>query len=712
MKKIAFLLIIALAFWGCTTLSQSYKLGTEAALNKNWDEAVKHYERAALENPKDSVYRLALLRARIAASYSHLFNARQLASQGKKNEALAEYEIAISYDPYNRRIAEEAKWLMEGKVKEEKPKREGIELPVKLQVSPEKMKLKIGNGATLRSIFQALGKHAQINILFDEQFKDKPFSIDLADMDFEQAIGSLCLASKNFSSIIDEKTSIIVPDTPQKRIQYEVSAIKTFYLSNIKADEIRPSLQQLLRSQYKMPTIIVNKNLNSLSVRDAPAVIELAGRLIDLWDKPKGEVIIDLEIMEVSRIKLKEYGLDLNQYGVGLEYIGPEGPDEEGWFNLKDLDFSKSENFLINLPISFLNLLESDSDTKIIAQPRLRGVDGEEIKYMVGDKIPIPRTTFTPFAAGGISQQPVTSFDYEDVGIDIKITPKIHFENEVTLELEIKIRAIGGTGVADIPIITTREVKNVIRLRDGETNLLAGLLKDEERKSVKGIIGLKNIPILGSLFSSSTQTIQQTDVILTITPHIIRKVDISEDDLKPLWVNLKGSSSTSVAQRSPERMDVLDSSQQRRIEEMRTREEPRENQISLNPGNFEVAQNREFRVSVNLRTGDEIGNISISLSFNAQVLTLKQIVAGGLVSRLGKNTPFLKNIDNSSGMCTIGISSTDLSKGFKGSGMIASLVFVAKAKGESAISFSNVSANGPSGKALSFETREARVRVR
>ena len=476
MKKIAFLLIIALALWGCTTLSQSYKLGTEAALSKNWDEAVKHYERAALEDPKDSVYRLALLRARIAASYSHLFKARQLASQGKKDEALAEYEIAISYDPYNRRIAEEARWLMEGKVKEEKPKREAIELPVKLQVSLEKMKLKIGNGATLRSIFQALGKHAQINILFDEQFKDKPFSIDLADMDFEQAIGSLCLASKNFSSIIDEKTIIIVPDTPPKRIQYEVNAIKTFYLSNVKADEIRPSLQQILRSQYKMPTIIVDKNLNSLSVRDTPAVIELAGRLIDLWDKPKGEVIIDLEIMEVSRIKLKEYGLDLNQYGVGLEYIGPEGAEEEGWFNLKDLDFSKSENFLINLPISFLNLLESDSDTKIIAQPRLRGVDGEEIKYMVGDKIPIPRTTFTPIAAGGISQQPVTSFDYEDVGIDIKITPKIHFENEVTLELEINIRAIGGTGFADIPIISTREVKNVIRLRDGETNLLAGLL--------------------------------------------------------------------------------------------------------------------------------------------------------------------------------------------------------------------------------------------
>jgi len=341
MKKIALLTIIALTLWGCATFSRSYRLGTEAAFNKNWDEAVRYYERAVLENPKDSVYRLALLRAKIAASYTHLIKARELASLGRKEEALGEYEKALSYNPSNIAIAEEARSLTEEEVKEEKPKKVRIEPPVKLEVDKEKIHMKFVD-ANLRSVFQALGKHARVNVLFDEQFRDIAFSIDLVDMIFEQALNSLCLASKNFYRIIDERAIIIAPDLPQKRVQYELNAIKTFYLSNIKAEDIRVALTQMLRTQFKAPNIIVDKNLNSVTIRDAPAVIELAESIIQVWDKPKGEVIIDLEIMEVSRVKLRQLGLDLQQHLLGLKYSGSEEsglPEEKGWFNLKSRFF-------------------------------------------------------------------------------------------------------------------------------------------------------------------------------------------------------------------------------------------------------------------------------------------------------------------------------------------------------------------------------------
>jgi len=716
MRKMALLSLILLIFCGCAAFNRSYELGTKAASSKNWDEAIKHFENAVQQDPNNSVYRLALTRAKILASISHVYEARRLASEGKKEEALAEYDRALSYDPSNRVLVEEARLLKEGEKKEEKPVEPKIEPPIKLQASEAKLHLNfVHDQVRLRSIFQALGKHAKINVLFDEQFKDIPFSVDLSNKTFEQAVNSLCLATKNFYRVIDESTIIVVPDLPAKRIQYELNAIKTFYLSNIKAEDIQASLMQILRSQFKAPQLMVDKNLNSITVRDAPAVLEMAEKLIRLWDKPRGEVVIDLELMEVSRLKLKNFGIEFDQFLMGLAYSGGENPPtEKGWFDLSKLDFIKKENYQITLPTALLQFLEADEDTKILSQPRLRGIEGEEISYLVGDKIPIPRTSFTPFAAGGVAQQPITSFEYEDVGIDIKITPQIHFEKEVTLELEINVKSVGGTGVADIPIISTREVKNVIRLRDGETNLLAGLLKDEERLSVKGIIGLKDIPLLGGLFSSNEKTVQQTDVIMTITPYIIRTKPVGEEDHEPLWVDLSGIFSSATepgGMRGQEEMRDL-SLRRMQEEEARAASGEERNSLMLNPANFEITKEREFRISVILRSAEEISSMSVNLSFDPSVVKLKQIERGSVTAQAGREAPFLENIDNSSGTCTIGFSSTDVSRGFRGSGRLANLVFDAIADGESTISFSGVSANSPTGKAVSFETRNARVRVR
>jgi len=713
MRKMAIVLII-MVLAGCSTFNQSYKMATEEAANKNWDEAIKHYEKAILEDPGNAAYRLALTRAKILASYTHVFKARGLAAEGKKEEALAEYKKALSYDPNNRAIAVEAQLLMAKAEEPPEPEEIKVEPPVTLKVSSQKLSLNfMHDRVKLKAIFQALGKHAQINILFDESFKDIPYSVDLTDRTFEQAINSLCLATKNFYRIIDENSLIIVPDLPAKRIQYELNAVKTFYLSNIKAEDLQASLMQILRSQFRAPQFMVDKNLNSITLRDSPEVLELAGRLIKLWDKPRGEVVIDLEIMEVSRQKLKKFGLELDQYIMGLGYSGGENPASEGgWFDLSTIDLTKKSNFQITMPTAFLNFLESDQDTKIIAQPRLRGIEGEEMTYLVGDKIPIPRTSFTPIAAGGVAQQPVTSFDYEDVGIDIKITPRIHYEGEVTLEMEVNVKSVGGTGVADIPIISTREIKNIIRLKDGETNLLAGLLKDEERLSARGIIGLKSIPVLGGLFSSTEKTVQQWDVLMTITPYIIRSIPLTEDDLKPLWVNLGTPSVSSGGSPSEEEEPTLERMGASQGRETQDAQERGQNRIDLSPANFEITEGREFRVSVVVQSADEIGSMTVNLSYNPSVIELKQIVQGSIAGQMGEDVPFLQNIDNSSGTCTIGFSSTDIARGFKGAGRIATLVFDSVAKGDSQLTFTSVTANGPSGQAVQFVSREGRVRVR
>lgn len=715
MKKTAILSILMIFFWGCATFTQNYKLGNKAEVNKNWDEAISYYERASLEKPYEPVYRLALIRARQSAGIFHLHEARKLAAGGDKEGAKKAYSKALSYDPLNRMIVEEAKLLDRVEVKKETPEKKSLEYPVKLKVPKEKMDLKFPNEAGLRQIFLALGKHAGVSILFDEAFRDVSLMIDLSGKEFEEALQALCLASRNFYRIIDERMVIIIPDRPEKRQQYDLSVIRTFYLSNINAQDMQNSLVMMLRSQFRVPFIITDKNLNSITIRDVPANIELAEKLLRSWDKPKAEVVINLEIMEVSRIKLRKLGIEFDQNIIGLRYGGSVGSGKDGWFNLKDLDFSKAENFQLTLPTSLLQFLESDADTKIIAQPWLRGLSEEEIRYLVGQKIPITRTTFNPIAAGGVSMQPVVGFEQQDVGIDVKIKPKVHFEKEITLELEIKITSIAGVGVADIPIISTREVKNVIRLKDGETNLLAGLLRDEERRSLKGIAGLKNIPILGNLFSVEDKVVEQTDVILTITPYIVRSLPISEEDVTPLWVDLEGIRSSA---RPSDLIMPIDELMTERIfrpgERVppAVREEEEENLINLSPTSFEIPKEREFRMSLNVICGQEVSSLSLNLSFNPQIMKLKDVIEGGVIRQMGEKVPFLKNIDNAGGSCTVGVTTPQMGKGFRGAGNLAVLVFEAVNAGESQVVLSRVVANGPDGRAVNFSVQDSRVIVR
>lgn len=715
MRKHAWALVmLALSFWGCANFGPHYfRLGNEAEINKDWDQAIQHYEKAIVEKPNEYAYKMSLARVRLTASLVHMRSARNFAIQGNKDEALKEYEKALSYDPQNRALYEEMSRLTQAAPPPEKREEEKLEYPVKLKVAKDKIELKFTE-AGLRSIFQTLAKHAQVNIIFDELFKDLPLTIDIAGRQFEAAIGYLCLASKNFYRVIDERTLIVVPDQPVKRIQYEQNAIKVFFLSNISAQDIFAALQQMLRSQIRAPNIFVDKNLNTVTIRDTPGNIMLAADLIRKWDKPKGEVIIDLEIMEVSRQKLREIGVDLDNALVGLRYAGPGSTDDAGWFGLGELDLGKGSSYQVSLPSALVRFLQSDADTKLLAQPRLRGVGDEEMKAVVGQKVPIPQTTFTPIAAGGVSQQPITSFTYQDVGLEIKIKPKIHLEKEITLEIEVKITAIAGSGYADIPIIANREIKNIIRLKDGETNFLAGLLRDEERKSLSGIAGLASIPILGNLFGSTEQKIEQSDLILTVTPYIIRSLPRTAEDDKPLWIELEGISSSGQAGHPGEDVETSEMADESGImpgPEEQEQEEDRSNaQISLDPANFEVPQGREFRISINVRSQQEIGNMSLSLSFSPQVAKLKDVIEGGFIRMPGAKIPFLKSI--AEGSCTIGFSSPQLNRGIRGGGNMAILVFDAVAQGETRITVTSVSANSPSGQAINFTARESRVVVR
>ncbi|MFO7867225.1 MAG: cohesin domain-containing protein [Candidatus Aminicenantes bacterium] len=726
MRKTWTLLLILILMWGCSTFNRSYKLGTDAAMNKDWDEAVRFYEKAVLQDPDNSVYRLALFRAAMAARNQHLSRARRLAAQDRTDEAMQAYQKALAYDPENPLLQKEIKELQQKPEEAPEAKKDMYEPPLQLQVGREDIVLKFTRDASLRSIFLALGKYAGINVIFDAQFRDQPFSVDFSGMSFLRALETLCVATQNFHRVLDEKTILIVPDSPQNRSRHEITAMKTYYLSYIDAQELQARLNAMLRTPSAMPQLTVDKVLNSVTVKSTPEVLKQADGLIRSWDKPRGEILLDLEIMEVSRRKMKQLGLDLDSHVLGFQY-GGEGTtggsdSDKGWIDFDQIDLSKTGNYQLSLPVGLLRFLETDADTKIIAQPRLRGIEGEKMEYLVGDEVPIPQTTFSPMAAGGVSTQPITSFQYKPVGIEMYITPRIHFDGEVTLEMELKIKALGGSGYGDLPIITTREVKNIMRLKEGETNLLAGLLKDEERKTLKGIAGIKHIPLLGRLFSNTDSEVLQTDVVMTITPFILQDKSLREADLRPIWMGMESvSAGTGASGRDPDSPEMIyPGSEMERLprrlpdQAMEREEETAEgaNELILSPPSYQGPENRNLRMTVNLQTAEDIQNFSMTVSFDPQILELQSVKQGNIIQQLGESPSVLENIDNTAGVFNFGFSSSQVDSGVKGSGLLVTFIFKPLQGGETTVSIVNSNASSDTGTPVSFSANDSRIIIR
>ena len=710
MKKIAVILALVMTVGACATVSREYRQGAAAEMNKQFDMAIKYYQQAALANPKESVYRIALFRAKVSAALYHLQAARALAAQGKKKEARAEYGLALSYDPGNQVIATELAALdAPPPAKAGKQAAEMLTAPVQLKSSGGKLSINFRTPVSLKSILETLGRTSGVTFIYDDTYRDANLAVDLSGKDLEQAINYLCIASKNFSRIVDEKTVIIAPDNFTMRQKYELLVIRTFYLSNINAQDVQLALVNMIKTQTKIPTIQIDKTLNSITIRDTPQAMALAEKLLRAWDKAPGEVMIDIEIMEVDRTKLRNLGIDLTQGTLAIRLNPATGVSDSGWISLSGLKLGDKSSYEIMTPQAVVQFLEADANTKIIAQPRVPGVAGEEIKYLVGQKVPIPTASFTPIMAGGSNAQPIVSYERTDVGIQFTIKPRIHLEGDVTLEVEIKVSSIAGSGVAGIPIINTREIKNTVRLKDGETSLLAGLLRDEERKSMGGIVGLKDLPILGSLFSTTQTTIDQSDVVMTITPTIIRPIRLTDQDLKPFWVdpnNITGLPTNAQA------LGEEALAEQAGISEnpAGADEESGANALYLSPASFEVPKDREFRINVELASEKEIGNMSLNIGFNPQNMTLKEIIEGGVTKQMGGQAKFL-SLPAASG-CTLGFSAPQLGRGFKGQGTLAVLVFTAVGPGEAAVSIAGISALGVDGKPVGLSTGEAKVLIR
>jgi len=528
---------------GACASTSPIHLAENAEREQDYDRAVVEYTKALRANPDDRNARLALDRSRLRAAEQHYFRGRRLSASERYEDALVEYQLASELNPTSGDIdtalrdtrlklrtrlavSREGKTELQSVIERSRTLAPpGLDLPQGVKL-PDSV---VFSNASSRMVFMALGRFAAISVVFDPAFRESPISVDLRNNTLDDALASLTATTHTFYRVTAPRTITIIPDTPAKRREYEESVVRTFYLSNADIKEVIDLLRVVVDVRQISPITATN----AISLKDTPERIAAAAQLIAAIDKARPEVVIDVELLEVDRTRLKEYGIGLASSADSNGIAGSADVNRPG-FTLYDLAHLTTQDVVLQgVPGIYYRLLRNDTNTRVLASPHIRTSEGVTGQARFGEQVPIPVTTFAPIATGGVNQQPLTSFNYQNIGVNIDLTPRTHHDDEVSLALKVSLTSLSGTGFGGLPTFANREISTTIRLKDGETNMLAGLIRDDERTVLSGVPGLSDLPVIGHLFATHHKESQQTDIILTLTPHIVRVLDINEDDLRP-----------------------------------------------------------------------------------------------------------------------------------------------------------------------------------
>ncbi len=563
-QRLVIVLVLAALTAGCAA-GRAYRRGQELARNGDWDAAVTQFTKAVQENPDAPEYKIALERAMQTAAQEHISVARQFEAKDQLDAALMEYRRAVELDATNRMAASRAAELeriIRDRIEASRP-RPRIETlrdqaaqqgPPPLLNLTTRLKGLNFNNASVRDILNVIGESAGINVTFDQQFQDRAFSINVEDLTVEEALQQIMTANQLFYKVVNPRTIIVVNDRADKRQQYDEMVVKVFFLSHSDAQEVNQLVTTIMRVPQMpvAPVLIVNKTANTITARGTIQVVNIIEKIIRANDKPRAEIIIDVQILEVNRARAKQFGINLNAYGIGMLFspeVAPPNtsatpvvpPPSPPPFNLNTITQGVSTaDFYATVPTAIVRFLETDNRTKTIAKPQLRGAEGTKLTLNLGDEIPVLQTVFGAAASGGFATIPQSSYTYRPVGVIVEVTPRVTYDGEVILDqLVIENSTLGGSidvGGQSAPTFGTRKVTTKLRLREGESVLLAGLLRENDRKNLRGFPGLLRLPVFKQFLSDNDQLIEQTDIVMLMTPRIVRTHELTASDLAPIYI--------------------------------------------------------------------------------------------------------------------------------------------------------------------------------
>jgi general secretion pathway protein D len=775
--------------------SNAYKKGVDAEARQNYEQAYDFYKQAYEAKPKEIKYRAAFTRIRFYASSSLVHKGQILRDQGHLEEALSAFQRATELDPANFYAAQEFRRTQvqiqnrgkptsqsgeEGRSNYLSQLSQRAEGPIELRpISNTPITLRMTEDA--KNIYTAIGKIAGLNVLFDPDYTSRRVTIELNSVSLYEALEIVALESKTFYRPVTPNTIFVAADTPAKRKELEQSVVKTFYLGNVSTPNDLQDAVNTIRQILDVQRVQQITTQNAIIVRGTPDQVAMAEKLLDDIDKAKPEVVVELAVMQVRRDKARTLGISPpTSFSIALQPNvnttttnnnnnnnnnngNNTGTSTNNSINLNKLANLDATDFQVTIPAATLTALLTDANTKLIQNPQVRALDNQKASLKIGDRIPVATGSFQP-GIGGVGINPLvnTQFQYIDVGVNIDVTPRIHQGREVTLKLVMEVSNV--TGQANIggiqqPIIGQRRIEHEIRLRDGEVNLLGGILEQSEQQSLTGYPGLARIPILKYLFSQDSKTIAENEIVFALIPHVVRGQDLSALNQQPISVGTANAIDLRVAQGSPPAavpMQQQGTAQQAasaappvQSQQPPPQQQPTAQQqqqatppagnpqqqavatttneagsqtpgtlqagnavLSFEPATITQSVNSTFMVNVSLGNAQNVYSVPSQITYDPKVLQLVNVSNGGFLGKDGQPVALVHRDDPASGTLQITATRPPGSGGVNGQGPVFTLTFVAKAPGQSTLSISRAGARDPGMQAIPVAGGQAMITVK
>ena len=540
------------------TLSCGLHKATVAYDEGRYDDALTEYRKALKKDPGNLQAMIGLRRTSPLAAEDHLKKAKDAQKHGRSEVETTEVGTAVLLDPAN---AVAVDWLNQIETRAERHRAQAEaeesvdaarirgEAVNPLPINPrslEGMDLNFTRKTSLKEIFQQLSKNSGVNIVLHSSVsaQDQQISVDLRGLTFQRVLDTLMLQSDLFYKVMDPNSIMVFKKTPQNLNEYENKLIRTFYLSNAEVENVR----QIFNALMPQLRVFIDKRLNAITVMAKASDLNIAQRIVNQLDKAKAEVMIYLELLEVSENDSENLGLlpvtgtdatttsGTYSLGVTTTSLNSSGQNAQSSLSIN----SSSLQYL--LPSLRLDMLKQTGKSKLLADPNVRVISGETGEVNIGDKISTTQSSIgTPTTSTSSSSSSTTttgtltaqtSYSYQDVGVKIKVKPRVHFNGDITIDLESEITTQKAGGDPGRPNLSQRVIKTSARLRDGETAIFGGLLKEDEQKNLQGIWGITDIPVIGGLLANHANEKDKTDVILSIRAVVVRKPDLAEDDFE------------------------------------------------------------------------------------------------------------------------------------------------------------------------------------
>lgn len=644
--------------------------------------ALDEMKHAIALDPGRAVFRIALaeiLKKREAEESVSL--GRKLAEAQKFNEARERFEHALKFDPESEAAREEI-LLLEEAIRKNEESIPGLSLKSNIPIT-----LKFEN-AKLSDVFSILSESSGINILFDKDVRpeNSTLSIFIKDTSFKEALNLILATNNLFMKRISDETILIIQKNKQKIDQYEDLIIRTFYLFHVDPKQMKTLLETMLKPQ----SILLNEQINALIVRDTPEKIRLAEKMIEANDRQKAEVMFEVEILEVNRTKSLKFGWNFAPSSANVR----AGAASE--LTARELEKITKDLVFFTIPSILIDFFKQDSNARTLANPRIRVIDGETAKINIGDRVPILLSSTTASAATGTNPggtSTTTSTEFKDTGVKLNIVPKIHLGGNITIKLGLEVTSLGdqvdlGSGVKQFRF-GTRTADTVLNVRDGETIIIGGLIRDENRKSENKVPGLGDIPFLGKLFTGMEKSEITTDVVMTLTPRIVHQLDVPAPSLQSFWSGTKNNysmrplfSETSSATTSRKKQ-VLEIPKP--LKPKASLVIPQVNQtpqLLIHPRHVTLAPQNDLPMTFQINSGQQDGSGHYKITFNPSLLRFKNASP----QDKGQSANFLATSHPGSGLIEVrwkGIESGDSSK----PDVSFEVVFQGLRRGESFIEF-------------------------